>query len=105
MAGMDPMFRLVALAHGIERARGGGLWPGEGPSDERLLIMAGNFTRAAQMINNSISAGQPSPPSAESETPADGRTHSMHVLYVAAHEVTVGLAEHGSDRHRTAAPR
>ncbi len=52
--GVDPMFRLVAVARGIDRARDGGLWPGEGPSDERLLIMAGNFTRAAEMINNSV---------------------------------------------------
>ena len=63
--GVDPMFRLVAVAHGIDRARAGGLWPGEGPSDERLLIMAGNFTRAAEMINNPLPAGRPNPPSAE----------------------------------------
>ena len=34
------MFRLVAVARGIDRALDGGLWPGQGPSDERLLIMA-----------------------------------------------------------------
>ena len=94
--GVDPMFRLVAVARGIDRARDGGLWPGDGPSDERLLIMAGNFTRAAEMITNSVQPGRPDPASAEWATPADGRTHTMHVLYVTAHGVTVGLAEHAA---------
>ena len=92
--GVDPMFRLVAVARGIDRALDGGLWPGQGPSDERLLIMAGNLTRAAEMINHPVPAGQPDPVSGAWGGPADGRSHTMHVLYVTAHGVTVGLAEH-----------
>ena len=94
--GVDPMFRLSAIAHGIDRARAGGLWPGDGPSDERLLIMAGNFTRAAEMINNAVQPDPPTPASTEWGDLADGRTHTMHVLYVTAHSVTVGLAEHAA---------
>ena len=92
--GVDPMFRLVAVARGIDRALDGGLWPGQGPSDERLLIMAGNLTRAAEMINQPVPAGQPDPASGAWGDRADGRSHTMHVLYVTAHGVTVGLAEH-----------
>jgi hypothetical protein len=58
--------------------------------------MAGNFTRAADMITNSVRTGQPHSPSAELVAPADGRTHTMHVLYVTAHGVTVGLAEYAA---------
>lgn len=31
--GPDPMFRLVWIARAIDRARTGGLWPGDGPTD------------------------------------------------------------------------
>ena len=56
--------------------------------------MAGNFTRAAEMINQPVSTGQSdSAPEAWGDA-ADGRSHTMHVLYVTAHGVTVGLAEH-----------
>jgi hypothetical protein len=92
--GVDPMFRLVAVARGIDRALDRGLWPGQGPSDERLLIMAGNLTLAAEMINQPVPAGQPDPTSGGRGDPADPRNHTMHVLYVTARGVTVGLAEH-----------
>jgi hypothetical protein len=94
--GPDPMFRLVAIARGIDRAHTSGLWPADGPTDERLLIMATNFTRAAEMINNSVQAGHPNQASAVWGDLADGRTQTMHVLYVIAHGVTVGLAEHAA---------
>jgi hypothetical protein len=92
--GVDPMFRLLAVARGIDRALDRGLWPGQEPSDERLLIMAGHLTRAAEMINQPVSAGQPDPVPGTWGNPADARDHTMHVLYVTAHGVTVGLAEH-----------
>jgi hypothetical protein len=94
--GPDPMFRLVAIARGIDRAHTSGLWPADGPTDERLLIMATNFTRAAEMINNSVQAGHANQASAVWGDLADGRTQTMHVLYVIAHGVTVGLAEHAA---------
>jgi hypothetical protein len=49
------MFRLAAVARGIERARSGGLWPGA----ERLLILAGNFTRAADIDSGAAPAALP----------------------------------------------
>jgi hypothetical protein len=91
---VDPMFRLVAVARGIDRALDSGLWPGAGPTDERLLIMAGNLTQAAEMINQPVPAGQPDPALVAWGDRIDGRSYTMHVLYVTAHGVTVGLAEH-----------
>ena len=90
------MFRLVAIARGIDRARDCGLWPGDGATDERLLIMARNFTRAADMINQLGPGGPAGSASGERADLADGRTQTMHVLYVTAHGVTVGLAEHAA---------
>lgn len=93
-AGVDPMFRLVAVALGIDRAKTAGLWPGDGPTDERLLIMAETFTRAANVSTNPMPVGRPDQGSGGSADLVGGRAQVMHVLYVTAHAVTVGLVEH-----------
>ena len=62
------------------------------PATSGVLIMAENFTRAADLIK----PDPPKPSSPEWTASADGRTHIMHVLYVAAHGITVGLADHAA---------
>ena len=44
----------------------------DGPIDEWLLAMAGNLTRASEMINHSIEAGPPRPISRDAREPVDG---------------------------------
>ena len=94
--GVDPMFRLVAIAHGIDRAGAAGLWPGAGVTDERLLIMARNFTQTAHIVSNPARAGQLNHMSGERGGLAEAQAQTMHILYVAAHGVTVALAEHAA---------
>jgi len=93
---VDPMFRLVAIARGIDRAQTAGLWPGDGATDERLLFMARNFTHAAKMINNPVQGSQANHLSGEPAGLAEVQAQTLHVLYVAAHGVTVALAEHAT---------
>ena len=90
------MFRLLVIARGIDRGSARGLWPGDGLIDERLLTIARNFTQAGALINNSMQQDEPSPAPGGWADLADGRTQTMHVLYVTAHGVTVGLAEHAA---------
>jgi len=94
--GADPMFRLVAIARGIDRAGAAGLWPGAGVTDERLLIMARNFTQAAELIDNPIQGSQSTHGTGEWVGRAEVRAQMLHVLYVAAHGVTVALTEHAA---------
>jgi hypothetical protein len=51
----------------------------EESTDERLLIMARNFTRAAELITNSISAAPPDPAAGVWGDWVDGRSQTMHV--------------------------
>src|SRR5687768_59866 len=62
--------------------------PGCRTSDERLLIMAGNFTRAA--VNQTTRSSRVRRLQRRRNGVTYGRTHTMYVLYVTAHAVAVG---------------
>jgi hypothetical protein len=44
-SGLDPMERLRAVGEAIGRSVTAGHWPGQGPTDERLMQIADNLSR------------------------------------------------------------
>jgi hypothetical protein len=90
-------------------------WPGDGPSDERLLHVAETFTRAADLIGRRGGDIGPTDPAIRADLDA-ARMRIMHTLYVGAHSVGVAAQQHVtdveqattrgmSDRERRAVPR
>jgi hypothetical protein len=49
-SGLDAMERLRAVGEAIGRSVTAGHWPGQGPTDERLMQIADNLSRARQMV-------------------------------------------------------
>ena len=88
------MDQLQAISHGMHRTHLRQGWPGEGPSDERLLRVAESFSAARGLVARHTSPGSP-PRSAESVRDVEAaRTRTMHALYVGAHAVGVAVREH-----------
>lgn len=94
------MTRLDSVARNIHRAqlptsRGSG-WPGEGPSDERLLTVAESFSRAADLVTRYHRRTRPLAPAVRADLDA-ARMRIMHILYVGSHGVGLALREHVRD--------
>jgi len=88
------MNQLEAIARAMHRTQLRQGWPGEGPSDERLLRVAETFSAARDLVARHTSPGSP-PRSPESVRDVEAaRTRTMHALYVGAHAVGVAVREH-----------
>lgn len=99
----EVMARLQTHAQRMHRAHLGVGWPGDGPSDERLLRIAETFTRAAALIDRRHR--QVTPPERRPAVRADvaaARARVVHTLHVASHGVLLSVRKHVDDeRHRT----
>jgi hypothetical protein len=97
-SGPDLMVRLRVIGDGIARSTSAGGWPGLEPMDERLLEIARNLSRAADLVERYGQDVQPT----SAETRADitaARARVMHTLYVL---LTVRLSHSGSTRTTSA---
>jgi hypothetical protein len=86
-SGSDLMERLRAVGEAIGRSVTAGHWPGQGPTDERLIQIADNLSRAHHLVERPARTQ----PAALEEQPniQDARGQVMHTLYVAAHGTAV----------------
>ena len=82
-SGPDLMVRLRVVGDGIARSTSAGGWPGLGPMDERLLEIARNLSRAADLVERFGQDVQPTSAETRADTAA-ARARVMHTLYVPA---------------------
>ena len=96
---LDSMERLRAVGEAIGGSVTAGHWPGQGPTDERLMQIADNLLRARHLVESHRSSQQ-----AALETQRnvqDLHVWVMHTLYVAAHGTAVALGGHAAElQHR-----
>jgi hypothetical protein len=90
------MARLESMSLGMHRNQVRRGWPGDGPSDERLLRVAETFTRAADLIGRRGGHIGPTDPAIRADLDA-ARMRIMHTLYVGAHSVSVAAQQHVAD--------
>jgi hypothetical protein len=100
---VDLMERLRAVGEAIGRSVTVGHWPGQGPTEERLMQIADNFSRARHRVEPHGRHSQQAPPETQRDI-QDLHGQVMHTLYVAAHGTAVALGAHVADlQHRLAA--
>jgi len=100
---LDPMERLRPVGDAIGRSVTAGHWPGQGPTDERLIQIADNLSRARHMVEPHSRPAQQGSPEKQHDI-QDLHGHVMHTVYVAAHGTAVALGAHVTDlQHRLAA--
>jgi hypothetical protein len=100
---LDPMERLRPVGDAIGRSVTAGHWPGQGPTDERLIQIADNLSRARHMVEPQSQPAQQASPETRRDI-QDLHGHVMHTLYVAAHGTAVALGAFVADlQHRLAA--
>jgi len=92
----DLMPRLRQMANGIAASTSAGHWPGPGPTDQRLLQMAHNLSRARILVERYGADVQPTTADVRADIAA-ARARIMHTLYVAAHGTAVAITEHTKD--------
>src|SRR5450631_3946112 len=90
------MARLESMSQAMHRNQVRRGWPGDGPSDERLLRVAETFTRAADLIGRRGGHIGPTDPAIRADLDA-ARMRIMHTLYVGAHSVGVAAQQHVAD--------
>jgi hypothetical protein len=95
-SGPDLMVRLRVIGDGIARSTSANGWPGLGPMDERLLEIARNLSRAADLVERLGRDVEPTSAEARADITA-ARARVMHTLYVAAHGAAVALVEYAND--------
>ncbi|MDQ2852232.1 MAG: hypothetical protein M3Y49_16180, partial [Actinomycetota bacterium] len=98
----DPsMRRLDTMSQAQHRAQLKQGWPGDGPADERLLNIADNFQRVAELATGPGRQARPTSEPARADLNA-ARMRVIHTLYVGAHAVGMAVHQHIDDV-RTAA--
>ncbi|HEY5178773.1 MAG TPA: hypothetical protein VIJ07_03195, partial [Dermatophilaceae bacterium] len=90
------MARLESMSQAMHRDQVRRGWPGDGPSDERLLHVAETFTRAADLIGRRGGHITPTDPAIRADLDA-ARMRIMHTLYVGAHSVGAAAQQHVAD--------
>jgi hypothetical protein len=95
-SGLDAMERLRAVGEAIGRSVTAGHWPGQGPTDERLMQIAENLSRARQMVEPHDPPSQQAAVDTQRDI-QDLQGQVMHTLYVAAHGTVVALGAHVAD--------
>ena len=63
-------------------------WPGEGPVDRHFLAIAGNLTRAHDLIDQHLRRDSAPTPDVLADAAA-ARTRVLHALYVGSHAIQV----------------
>jgi hypothetical protein len=102
-SGLDPMERLRAVGEAIGRSVTAGHWPGQGPTDEHLMQIADNLSRARHVVEPHGRPSQQALPEKERDI-QELHGQVMHTLYVAAHGTAIALGGHVTDlQHRLAA--
>jgi hypothetical protein len=104
-SGLDAMERLRAVGEAIGRSVTVGHWPGQGPTDERLMQIADNLSRARHLVE---SHGAPQQAALDTQRDIqDLHGQVMHTLYVAAHGTVGALSAHvaGMQQRLVAAER
>jgi hypothetical protein len=92
----DVMTRLRAIGDGIARTASVGRWPGPGPTDDRLLEIAKNLSRARRLVQRY--GGDVNPSTAEIRADiAAARARIMHTLYVTAHGAALAISHYAKD--------
>jgi hypothetical protein len=90
VSGSDPMEGLRLVGEAIARSVRAGHWPGHGPTDEHLTVIADNLSRTRHLIERDGRPSGPAIANRQGVTPdIDGQV--MHTLYVAAHGTAVAL--------------
>lgn len=96
------MGQLQAMTTALHRVTRGRSWPGDGPADERLLRMAENLTRAAELLEKAAPSFPRRPDTRADLAAAKARV--MHALYIGSHGVAVAVDNYLSgfdpDAHR-----
>src|SRR5215207_777200 len=94
----DLMPRLRQMANGIAATTSAGHWPGPGPTDDRLLQIAHNLSRARILVERYGGDVHPTTADVRGDIGA-ARARIMHTLYVAAHGTALAITEHTKDLH------
>src|SRR5215216_3378570 len=92
----DLMLRLRQMATGIAASTSAGHWPGPGATDERLLQIAHNLSRARTLVERYGRDVQPTTAEVRGDLAA-ARARIMHTLYLAAHGTALAITEHTKD--------
>lgn len=90
------MDRLQAMTTALHRSTRGQPWPGEGPADERLLRIAENLTRAADLVTRFGAVRRPLSEPVRGDLDA-AKARIMHILYVGSHGVALAVGHHLRD--------
>lgn len=90
------MQRLETIARGMHRHQLARNWPGTGELDQRLLGIAENFVRAAELVDGRDRARDTWSPAVRADVDAV-KMRVIHILYVAAHGVGVAVHQHIQD--------
>ena len=90
MSKSDPMEGLRLVGEAIARSVRAGHWPGHGPTDDHLIEIADNLSRARHLIERDGRPSGPATANRQANTP-DIHGQVMHTLYVAAHGTAVAL--------------
>jgi hypothetical protein len=90
MSESEPMERLRLVGQAIGRSVRAGHWPGHGPTDDHLIEIADNLSRARHLIERDGRPSGPATADRQADTP-DIHGQVMHTLYVAAHGTAVAL--------------
>lgn len=90
------MDRLQAMTTALHRSTRGQPWPGEGLADERLLRIAENLTRAADLVTRFGAVRRPLSEPIRGDLDA-AKARIMHILYVGSHGVALAVGHHLRD--------
>ncbi|WP_137122043.1 hypothetical protein [Segeticoccus rhizosphaerae] len=94
------MRRLEAMSQTLHHAQLRQIWPGPGPSHERLLAIADNLARATELVDRYRGEVRPTTPAVRADLAA-ARMRVMHTLYVGSHAVGVAVQQHHRDLQDT----
>ena len=86
---LDPMERLRAIGEAIGRSVTAGHWPGQGPTDERLMQIADNLTRARHLVEPHGRPSQQAPAETQRDI-QDLHGQLMHTLYASGSMIESG---------------
>ena len=87
------MSRLDTMTQALHRTQVRQGWPGDGPSDERLLHVAQTLTRAADLVQSHGAHIRAIDPDVRADLDA-ARMRIMHSLYIGAHGVGAAVRQH-----------
>ena len=103
------MARIHQVATHLHRTQQRTGWPGTGPTDPHLEIVADNLVRAAELVTARRHPTAPLSATGHLDSEA-ARTRIMHILYVSSHGVSTALTGHTRalqqrlDTHKALAP-